>query len=183
MIIAIDIDNTINNLQEAVTTLFNKHCGTNYSMEDFTEYNVENILPVKEAVIMKELYANESIYDFVRPIDGAQDGVQKLINDGHQVYFLTDAIPKNFYEKIQWVKHFFPFIDEAHIVSMKHKKLFKCDVMIEDNLENLISGHHYHRICMNYPWNTKVYDYVYDIQRCNCWEEIVNIVNKINEEE
>ena len=183
MIIAIDIDCTVNNLQEAVVNLFNERHGTSYTLDDFTEYNVENILPVKEAITMKEMYADKNIYNFVRPIDGAQDGVQKLMNDGHQVYFLTDAVPKNYYEKIQWVHHFFPFVDEAHIVSMKHKNLFRCDVMIEDNVQNLISGVHYERICLDYAWNRKIYDHVYGIHRCFNWNDIMNAISKIIEEE
>ena len=183
MVLCIDIDNTINNLQEAVTNLFNeRHC-TNYALDNFDSYNIENVLPVQEAVAMKEMYGESGVYNFVKPIVGSQDAVQKLINDGHQVYFVTDAIHKIYNEKVQWVKHFCPFVDEAHIVSMKHKGLFKCDVMIEDNIQNLLSGVHYHRICLDYPWNKKAHDDAYGIHRCTNWNEIMDVVNKLNEEE
>jgi len=108
---------------------------------------------------------------------------QALVCTHHQIYLVTDAIPQVYGEKVKWVKHFFPFIDESHIVAMKHKNLFKCDIMIEDNMQNLISGVHYHRICLDYPWNRKVHDEAYDIHRCNNWNEIANVVNKLNEEE
>ena len=182
MIIAVDIDNVICNLQEAVTTLFNVRHGTNYTLDDFTDYNVENTLTIKEAVTMKKLYGDNNIYNYVKPIVGSQEALQKLINEGHQVYLVTKAIPKNYYEKVNWVKHFFPFIDEAHIIAMEHKHLFKCDIMVEDNIQNLISGVHYYRICMDYPWNRKIHDEAYDIRRCNNWTEIINVINKIKEE-
>ena len=180
MIIACDIDNVINNLQEAVINLFNERHGTTYTLDDFHDYNVENVLPVKEAIAMKEMFGESGIYDYVKPIVGSRDGLQKLINDGHQVYLVTDAVPKNYNEKIEWVKHFFPFIDEAHIVAMKHKHLFKCDLMYEDNIHNLLAGVSYHRVCMDYPWNRNVKDYVYDVHRCTCWNEFLNVVNKLN---
>ena len=183
MIIACDIDNCLNNLQESVVNLFNSRHGTNYNLNNFTEYNVENILSVKEATIMKAMYGEDGIYSNVRPLQGAHDALQKLLNDGHSVYLVTDAIPSTYEEKIKWIKHFFPFIDDAHIVAMKHKHLFKCDIMIEDNVQNLISGVHYHRICLDYPWNRNVTDYVYDIYRCSNWKQIVDVVNKINNEE
>lgn len=182
MIIACDIDNCLNNLQEAVVNLFNSRHGTNYNLNNFIEYNVENVLPVREAIMMKAIYGEKTIYDRVLPIHGANDALQKLLNDGHSVYLVTDAIPSVYEEKIKWVKHFFPFIDEAHIVSMKHKQLFKCDIMIEDNVQNLIAGVHYHRICLDYPWNRNVTDYVYDIHRCSNWKQIVDVVNKIHDE-
>lgn len=182
MIIACDIDNVINNLQEAVVNLFNERNGTNYTIDDFHDYNVENVLPVKEAVEMKDMYGESGIYDYVKPIAGSQDGIQKLINDGHKVYLVTDAVPKNYNEKMEWLHHFFPFVDDAHIVSMKHKHLFRCDLMCEDNMHNLLAGVNYHRVCIDYPWNRHGKDYVYDIHRCSNWNEFLNVVNKLNEE-
>lgn len=182
MIIACDIDNTVCNLQEAVLELFNKNNGTNYTLNDFEDYNIENVLSIKEAVKIKEMYASKTIYNNVKPIAKAQESLQKLVNEGHQVYLVTDAIPKNYAEKVAWINHFFPFIDNAHIVAMKHKHLFKCDVLIEDNVQNLISGLHYDRILLNYPWNQKVHDEVYGIYRCNNWNEIMKAINKIKQE-
>lgn len=183
MVLCIDVDNVLGNLQEAVVNVFNERCGTKYTVDHFTDYNVENVLPVKEAVAMKKMYGESGIYDYVKPLAGSQECLQKLINDGHQVYLVTDAIPKNYNDKVKWIKHFYPFVDEAHIVAMKHKNMFRCDIMIEDNMQNLLSGVHYDRICIDYPWNRNVHDYAYDIYRCSCWNEIVNVINRLNKEE
>lgn len=182
MIIACDVDNTICNLQETVLELFNKNNGTKYTLNDFTDYNIEDVLSMKEAVKFKEICGSKTIYNNVKPITKAQESLQKLINEGHQVYLVTDAVPKNYNEKVMWLHHFFPFIDDAHIVAMKHKHLFKCDVLIEDNAQNLISGLHYDRILIDYPWNQKVYDEVYGIHRCKNWNEIMRAMNKIKQE-
>ena len=181
MILCIDVDNVICNLQEAVTNLFNQRHDTNYTLDYFTEYNIENILPIKEAAMMKEMYNESGIYDYVKPIAGSQDGLKKLIADGHHVYLVTASHSKIYHEKVEWIRHFFPFIDDAHVISMKHKHLFKCDIMVEDNTQNLIAGLHYERICFNYPWNKKIHDEAYNIHRCNNWNEIVNVVNQIEQ--
>ena len=183
MILCIDVDNVICNLQEAITSLFNERHRTNYTLDDFTEYNIENVLPIKEAATMKEMYSESGIYNHVKPIAGSQEGLQKLIADGHQVYLVTASHPKIYNEKVEWIQHFFPFIDEAHIVAMKHKHLFKCDLMFEDNMHNLLAGVSYHRVCIDYPWNRDSRDYVYDIHRCTNWDEFLNIVNQLKEEE
>lgn len=184
MIIACDCDNVINNLQETIINLFNKRCKTEYTLEDFHDYDIENCLPIKEAATMKKMYGESGLYKQITPVAGTQEGLKKLISAGHQVYIVTDAISKTYNEKCDWIKHFFPFIDDTHIISMKHKHLFKCDIMIEDNIQNLLAGTHYNRICMDYPWNkTKHEDYIYDIYRCQNWRQIIDAVNKIIEKE
>jgi len=181
MVLCIDIDDTICNLQEVVVNLFNQRYGSHYTLNDFTEYDIMNILPTQDAMVMKDMYGEVGLYDKVKPIPGAQKALEKLINLGHQVYLVTDAIPKTYGEKVAFIKRFFPYIDEAHIVSMKHKHLFRCDVMIEDNFQTLLGGPNYHRICFNAPWNQSNKDWVYGIHRCYNWDDVIAAINKISE--
>lgn len=181
MVIAIDVDDTICNLQEIVIDIFNKSFGSKYKLEDFTEYDIMNVIPTQDAMIMKELYGMSGLYDKVKPMPGAQDALEKLINLGHQVYLITAAIPKTYDEKVTFIKRFFPCIDESHIICMKHKWMFRCDVMIEDNLQTLLSKPYYHRILLDKPWNQCNKDYVYDIRRCYNWKDVLAAINKIND--
>lgn len=181
MIIAVDVDDTICNLQEIVVDLFNKRFGSHYTLENFTEYDIMNVLPTQDAIVMKDIYGESGLYNKVKPMPGAQDTLEKLINLGHQVYLVTAAIPETYGEKVAFIKRFFPYIDDNHIVAMKHKHMFKADIMIEDNLQALLAGQHYHRILVNRPWNQSSKDWVYGINRCNNWSEIHEVVNKISD--
>lgn len=181
MVIAIDVDDTICNLQEIIVNLFNKRFNSNYTLEDFTEYDIMNVLPTQDAIVMKDMYGETGLYDKVKPMSGAQESLEKLINMGHQVYLVTAAIPKTYGEKVAFIKRFFPYIDDNHIVAMKHKHMFRADIMIEDNLQTLLAGQHYHRILVNRPWNKSSKDWIYGINRCNNWSEILEVVNKIND--
>lgn len=181
MTILIDVDDVICNLQEAVIDLFNNKFGSNYKLEDFTEFDPMNILPSQDAMVIKDMYGMSGLYDKVKPMTGAQDAIEKLVNFGHQVYLVTAAVPETYGEKVAFIKRFFPYIDEGHIVCMKHKWLFKCDIMIEDNVQTLLAKTYYHRICFDRPWNRGVNDWTYDIHRCKSWNEIVEVVNKIND--
>ena len=183
MIIACDCDNILNNLQEVVVKLFNERYGTNYTLDTFQTYDVMNSLPTNEAIIMREMYGERGLYDSIKPIQGSQSGIEKLINDGHQVYIATDAIPKTYSEKVEWIKRYFPIIDDAHIISIKHKWMLRTDIMIEDCVENLLAKPFFERILMDYPWNKHVRDYVYNIHRCTNWTQITDVVNKINDGE
>lgn len=181
MVIACDVDDVICNLQEVVIELFNNKFGSNYALEDFTEYDIMNILPTKDAIAMKDMYGMSGLYSKVKPISGAQEALEKLINLGHQVYLVTAAIPETYGEKVAFIKRFFPYIDDGHIIAMKHKHMFRCDVMIDDNLQALLAKPYYYRICFDRPWNRSVNDWTYDIRRVNNWNEIVEVVNKIND--
>ena len=181
MTIMVDIDDTICNMQQTAIDIFNSKYGTSYKLNDFHDYDVMSCMPLEHARNMIAIYGQPGLYDEVRPFKGAQDGLQKLINDGHQVYLVTNAIPSTYGEKIEFVKRYFPFIDKSHIVAMKHKHLFRCDIMIEDCLQNLLAKPYYHRICVDQPWNQSNKDYVYGTYRCYNWNDVIAAVNKINE--
>lgn len=181
MVLCVDVDDVICNLQETVTRLFNDRFKSNYTLNDFTEYNIMNVLPAQDAIVMKDMYGESGLYDKVLPIHGAQNALQKLINMGHDVYLVTASIPKTYGEKVEFIKRYFPFIDESHIVCMRNKWMLRCDVMIEDNLSTLLAKPYYHRICFNMPWNQSDKDYVYDIHRCYNWNDVLAAVNKISE--
>ena len=180
MVIAVDCDNVLCNLQAVVINLFNERHNTNYTLEDFTDYDVAQILPQNEAILMKTMYGEDNLYSNIYPLPGAQNAIEKLINAGHQVYVVSDVIPKTYAEKVEWLKFYFPQIDESHIVAIKHKHMFKCDVMIEDNLQHLLAKPYYERICFDYAWNRQVSDYVYNIHRVSNWNEVLDIINKLD---
>ena len=181
MVLCIDVDDVICNLQETVIKLFNERFGSNYTLNDFTEYDIMNVLPTRHAMVMKDLYGEVGLYDKVKPPPGAQKALEKLINLGHQVYLVTAAVPKTYGEKVSFIKRFFPYIDENHIISMRHKWMFNADVMIEDNLQTLLEKPNYHRICFNTPWNQSDKDWVYGIHRCYNWDDVLAAINKIGE--
>ena len=96
MIIACDIDNVVCNLQEVIIDLFNKRYGSHYTIEDFKEYDVMNVLPTQDAIVMKDMYGEPGLYNKVKPLSKAQESLERLINMGYQVYLVTDAIPKTY---------------------------------------------------------------------------------------
>lgn len=180
MILAIDCDNVLCGLQTTITNEFNERYGTTYTLKDFKKYNLSECLNKTDAINMKTIYGEHGIYDKVEPLPNAKNAIQRLKRAGHEIYIITDTIPAIFEEKVNWIRYNFD-IDEGHIISMRDKWLFKCDIMVEDNLDNLLGGYHYDRILFNYPWNQDVRDEVYDIHRVQNWSEAIDIINKLNE--
>lgn len=179
MIFCIDCDNVLCNLQEVVINILNAKYDRKYTLETFSKYSVSECLPKEDALNMIAIYSEPGIYDLVKPLQGAQDVIKKLIRAGHEVYIVTDAYPCIYEEKCNWIKFNFPEIDDAHIICMKHKWLFRCDVMVEDNLDNLLNGHHYDRIVIDFPWN-QTHDEAYGIYRAFNWDDVLDAANKID---
>ena len=176
MLIAVDMDNVLCNLQETVINLYNERYKTNYTLEDFDQYDIANVLPMQDAIMMKAIYSMNGLYKQVKPLSGAREALQRLISKGHDVYIVSDVIPSTYAEKVEFIHHYFPMITDDHIIAMKHKHLLRCDLMIEDNVDNLLAGYHYHRICMDYAWNRDVMDWPHDIYRCSNWTEVLAAV-------
>ena len=188
MIIVCDVDNCLNNLVKVALDMCNEELhnagyNTSYDLNDITAYNMDNCLPPEVAQIIKSIFNGSSVWDFVKPISGAQNSLEKLINKGHQVYLATDNCPDTYGDKVAWIRRFFPFIDASKIICIKDKWMLRADVMIEDCLQTLLAKPYYHRIVMDYPWNRSIHDYAYDIHRCSNWDEIVDAIDKINERE
>ena len=182
MIIAIDMDCVLNNLMDKTLEIYNAQNGKNIQMSDLTSYNFYDCLNKKDADGVIKLFKNKSLWDSLTPIKGAKEGLQKLINAGHRIYIVTATAPENWLWKITWLKKYFSFFNTENVISMVDKSLFKCDVLIEDCLEQLIKHKSCHRVCLDYPWNRDTDDFIYDIHRCKNWDEILEAVNEIEKE-
>lgn len=182
MIIVVDFDNVLNNLTEGAIELHNSNSGKNIQVSNITSYNFYDCLDKEDADKIVKSFKNKSLWDSLMPIDGAREGLQKLLDEGHKVYIATATAPENFQWKLSWLKRWFPFFNPDNVIRIMDKSLLKCDILIEDNLEQLIKHKLCNRVILDYPWNRNVDDFVYDINRCTNWSEILDEINKIEEE-
>lgn len=182
MIIACDLDCILNNLMDKTLEVYNTKSGKNIKMSDLITYNLHDCLNKDDADNIVNLWKNKSLWDSLSPIDGAKEGLQKLIDAGNRVYVVTATSPESFVWKMTWLKKYFPFFNTNNVIRMIDKSLFKCDILIEDCLEQLINHKLCHRVCLDYPWNQTVNDGVYDIRRCKNWKEILEAIKQIEEE-
>lgn len=182
MIIACDIDGVLNDLVEKTLDVYNFRNDKNIQISDITSYNFFDCLPSDDAKGIVKLFKEKSLWDSLKPIQGAQEALKQLVKKGHKVYLATATDPVNFQWKIDWLKQYYSFIPSDNVIRITDKSLLKCDVLIDDCLDNLI-GNFAERVCLDYPWNqSSTKDYAYSIHRCRNWDEILNVVNKIEQE-
>lgn len=183
MVICCDVDGVLNDLMQVTLGIYNERNHASIKLDDITCHGLENCFEPNIANGIKSIFNEPSLWGKVKPITGSQDALKRLINDGHQVYIITNNPPHTYSQKFDWIKHYYPFIDSSKIICMKDKWMFRCDIMIEDCIETLLEKPYYHRVLMNQPWNQSNKDYVYDIHRCHNFDDIIAAVNKINDGE
>lgn len=179
MRIAIDIDNCLNNLTEQTLKLYNSSTGKNIQLSDLTVYNFSECLPQADATGICNLFLNKDLWDSLIPIKDSVWGIKTLVDAGHEVILTTATSYKNFAWKCEWFCKWFPFFDTDNIIRIVDKSLVNCDVMVEDNIDQLTKSI-CERIVLDYPWNQdESKDFIYDIIRVTSWKEIVRAINNI----
>lgn len=182
MMICVDIDNVLNNLTEEALKLYNSRTNKDIQMIDITTYNFYDCLPKEDAEGITALFKEKELWDSLKPLQGSQNAIKELIRKEHKVYLATATDACNFAWKMEWLKHFYPFIPEENVIRIMDKSLLRCDVMIEDNIETLTNVFA-DRVVLDYPWNrSSSKDFAYDIRRAKSWTDIVNIINQIERE-
>ena len=179
MIICFDIDNVMNDLTEKALALYNARANKNIQMSDLTTYNFYDCLSKEDADGIVDLFKDKELWDSLKPLQGAKEGLKHIIKQGHKVFLATATDPINFEWKCSWVNRYFSFIPTDNIIRIMDKSLLRIDVMVDDHLSNLMSNV-CERVCLDYAWNhSSSKDYAYDIKRAYSWEDIIDIINTI----
>lgn len=181
--IIVDFDNVLNNLTEKAIELLNSNSDKDIQISDITSYNFYDCLDKEDADKVVKSFKNKSLWDSLTPIEGSREGLQKLVDDGHKVYIATATAPENFQWKMSFLKKYFPFFNTDNVIRIMDKSLLRADILIEDSMEQLVKHKLCHRVCLDYPWNhDESKDFIYSIHRCQDWSQILNEINKIEEE-
>lgn len=184
MTIAIDIDNVIQGTTIAVLDYINERLpDVNLKMEDITSYWIENFVPEQYKWIVPLSFTDSSMWKNVRLIDGAARYIEKLYEEGFEIYFATATTPVNLKKKIKFLKRNLNLPNDYiadHMISIKNKQLLRVDIMIDDFLGNLTGDRTYLSICYDYPWNQTDNNRELDSQiiRCEDWADIYDTILK-----
>lgn len=143
MIIGVDVDNTFLASDkcwwEWLKHIYKRH--TYSSLDDATvfggygnvKYNLAKYFTDKfdDSKCPLDYFRREGVYDTVPPVEGAVEYVNKLIDEGHTINFITHNMGlggKSKYDRIHFLlghKNFNYFVT-------KEKQYVKCDVLVDD---------------------------------------------------
>ena len=171
LIIAVDLDSTLNNLNEVWITKYNEIY--NDTLKCFNEWNVLNCVnPECGNKIFYILGEKDFLYN-LGINDGADEVMEKLCTE-HDVYIVTAYTADTCVDKVRWVQKYLPFFDIKNIVFCNNKSLFNADALIDDAPHNLESFPNT-TICFDMPYNKEVKSNY----RAFSWIDINNIFDNI----
>lgn len=175
--VLIDMDDTIEMLGAAWCKYLNARHGTTVAHEDLNQWDVAKKFP---SLTTEEVYAplfEDDFWDWVKPINGAAEGIKKIIDDGHTVYIVTTSDYKTIRAKMEKVLfRYFSFLTWSDVIVTANKQIVQGDILIDDGLHNLVGGK-YEKILMTAPHNKGFnQEEKYGIHRVNNWEEAYNLV-------
>jgi len=138
--------------------------GVRAEVSDITQWDLSKCAPLAGNVSPGDIfgYLNAPGFNLMVPVmPGAVEGVKKLMDAGHDVYFVTARFGSNgLPETLKWFELNFPFISTKQLVFLKDKYRFQADVIIDDCAENLEGywGAHGFAQCVGitYPYNVQL---------------------------
>lgn len=178
LIILIDMDDTIEDLSDAWSRWLSAKYGLSVSKFDLRDWDVTKAFPTLSA---KEVYAplyTDEFWETVHPLDGADEVLRKLIDDGHEVYIVTASTYQTLKTKMEYVLfRYFPYLTWNNVIVTYNKQMIKGDILIDDGPHNLIGGS-YIPILMDAPHNHSFDNNKHNIQRVYNLSEAYGIITE-----
>lgn len=149
--ISFDVDGVLMLCIEYAVQLINeKHLlDPPLSVEEFTEYN-----PPGERTSMAIPYYSRA--DFVKnqPLyDGAQELIQWVLNQGHEVFFVTAVPPQCMSVRATQLVELFPEVPATNIIMATRKELVRTDIHIDDAAHNILQSKAHYPVLFRRNWN------------------------------
>jgi 5'(3')-deoxyribonucleotidase len=166
--IAIDMDGVLANVEPQLVKYYNQVYGENLTLKQIQGMSGLEAFP-KDAATRKMLNLPGFFRD-LEVMDGAVEAVKALMKH-YEVYIVSAAMefPLSLYEKYEWLKQHFPFVDWHNIVMCGDKSIISTDYMIDDYCKNLdvfkgktLMFHAYHNTNLNHHF------------RVRSWQEVLN---------
>lgn len=174
--ILVDMDDTIEDLLHAWLGYLNNRYGLHVTDEDVHDWDLTIAYPSLTASQVYDVLYEDDMWRTVTPLPGASKYMQKLLDDGHEIYIVTNANYQTLRTKMcEILFRFFPFMDWRHVIIATNKQMIKGDVLVDDAPHNLVGGE-YLKIMMDAPHNRNFDESQYGVQRVNAWADVYSII-------
>jgi 5'(3')-deoxyribonucleotidase len=179
MTILVDMDDVLEQLVEGMLRYVNAKYGTAVSPEDIVEWNLAKAFPTLTREMVYSPEYDESFWQTVDPMPGADRILRRLLREGHEIYVVTATEYETLKQKMDdLLFRWFPYLDWSHVIITANKQMIRGDVLIDDGIHNL-EGWEYKKIMFTAPHN-RFYDAEANgMIRVNTWEEAVRIIDRM----
>ena len=183
MTILIDMDDVLEQLVAGWCAYLHDRYGTDTVASDVKEWNMSKAFP---SLTHEQVYGapeDDALWDYVKPMPGAKEGLEALLADGHEIFVVTATGYKTLRAKMEKVLfRYFPFIPWSRVIITEKKQLISGDILIDDGSHNLTGGS-YRKILFSAGHNRGFDETSIGAVRVSNWKEVVAAVRKIAAEE
>jgi 5'(3')-deoxyribonucleotidase len=158
--IAIDVDDVVLGLMDSWLAIYNKVYNTSFLKAQMTNWDLtkNGLDPSVYGVL--QIHADE-IYSNAMPIDGAVQGVKRIVQAGYDIVFVTAAITGTMDAKAARLEQL-GFLQNGRslddrLVIAGNKNLVSADVLIDDKPMNILKWPYPRTgLLFTQPWNEEV---------------------------
>ena len=177
MIIFVDMDNVTAMLLPDWIASYNKRFNDDFDWTTVDRWKFfEQMKPGVEPLVWRAL-EDAALFAGLKPVEGAINGINTLLDLGHDVYLLSTAA--NYHLEIicgkkMWIQKYLPRIwAENRYIFNQHKHLNRGDVLFDDYTGNL-KAFDGMSVAMNTKWNQD-----WKGERVFTWPEFIEFINSI----
>lgn len=169
--ILVDVDGVIADLHAEWLKLYNMEYNDVLTVDQITDWNMQNFVKPECGTKIFDYLHDPTLYNSVKPVDGAVSSIHWLRQHEYDVRFLTSGVQP---AKIQWLgdhglllgEH---FMFSPDVIVAHDKSLVKGDILIDDSIANCdnFSGQ---SILFAQPWNV---NNVTGYYRADNWPDVI----------
>jgi 5'-nucleotidase len=166
--IGIDMDQVLADLMTEWLNRYNADYNDNLKPEDITSWEFHMTVKPECGKRIYTYLDNPHMFSYLPVMDGAQDVVYELSK--YFDIFVVTAVWNigNVAPKYNWLRRYFPFLDEKNFVFTRNKSIVNADFLIDDKPSNFDGGFRGQGILFDAPHNRNENRY----PRVHNWEEV-----------
>jgi len=132
--IAVDLDTTLNNMEQKWIKRYNEIYNDNLEM--FTDWDITKFVKPECGDKIFDILGEPNFF-FECGIKEYAADVMQYLNDNYDIYIVTAYTANACVDKIRWIEKYLPFFDKKKVVFCNHKGLINTDWLIDDGPHNL----------------------------------------------
>lgn len=179
--LVVDLDDTLSHHVEHLLEVYNAESGDNLKYSDITSWNISDFVMTEFKNRVNSYFSQPNWFRYLAPRKDAQEYLQRL-SDTYNIYVASAYVPEACFDKAEWLKEHFPFINQRNIIFINDKGWLRFPCIIDDGLHNLVDFDK--KIVMDRPWNRKSYEYQSNVSdkfciRCKDWRDVAAVLPSV----
>jgi len=193
MIIACDVDGITCDLHVEWLRRYNRDYNDTLTVEGCRSWNMHDWVKPECGRKIYDYLSEPDLYEHVPPVDGSQNGVERIRSLGHQLFFVTANTYGMTDPKARWlIQYGFCKENKHHLpeeyVPLMDKNALDARLLIDDGAHNVlkwVNGKGRPAILLERPYNLHLQDEVHSAFWARCfrafnWDDIVRHVESMS---